>query len=33
MKFAQILKQYAPDIVTGYNDLDFDWFVILNRLV
>jgi hypothetical protein len=33
MSFAKLIKHYRPDIITGFNDYKFDWYVIINRLI
>lgn len=31
--FAKIIYKKRPDIISGFNDYDFDWYVIFKRLV
>nr|WGL40844.1 DNA polymerase UL30 [Psittacid alphaherpesvirus 6] len=33
LAFATFLKQYAPEFVTGYNIINFDWPYVYNKLV
>lgn len=31
--FGKLIQHYRPDIITGFNDYKFDWYVIINRLI